>query len=140
MGVTPGLMARRIGSEDRARLEQLAPEGPDGEETLFADSPMIAPRLLKGAGRLSKDATVYMTAPDKNGTPSLPKRNGPKGLLPSTWLKRTLRVQYVDGFGAAVEKSGILLDFYPAGPVLNVGGAKTLLAWERLVLCELVED
>jgi hypothetical protein len=29
---------------------------------------------------------------------------------------------------------------YPAGPVLNVGGAKTLISWDRLVLCELVED
>ena len=27
-----------------------------------------------------------MTKPDSNGTPSLPKRAGPKGLLPSTWL------------------------------------------------------
>jgi hypothetical protein len=81
-----------------------------------------------------------MTRPDKNGTPSLPKRTGPKGLLSSTWMQRTLRVQYVDGFGAAVETSGTLLDLYPAGPILNVGGAKTLLCWERLVLCELVND
>jgi hypothetical protein len=81
-----------------------------------------------------------MTAPDKNGAPALPKRAGHKGLLPSTWLERTLRVQYVDGFGAAVETSGTLLDLYPAGPVLNLAGAKTLLSWDRLVLCELVED
>ncbi len=33
-----------------------------------------------------------------------------------------------------------LLDLYPAGPVLNVAGAKTLICWERLVLCDLVED
>jgi hypothetical protein len=30
--------------------------------------------------------------------------------------------------------------YCPAGPVLNIGGAKTLLSWDRLVLCELVED
>jgi hypothetical protein len=89
---------------------------------------------------VTEEMGVYLSAPSENGEASLPKRNGPKGLLPSTWLKRTLRVQYVDGFGAGVETSGILLDFYPAGPVLNVGGAKTLLTWERLVLCELVED
>ena len=35
--------------------------------------------------------------------------------------------------------TGTLLDLYPAGPVLNMGGAKTLIAWDRLVLCELVE-
>ncbi len=28
-GVTPGLMARHIGPDGRARLEQLAPEGPE---------------------------------------------------------------------------------------------------------------
>jgi hypothetical protein len=42
--------------------------------------------------------------------------------------------------GAGVAISGTLLDLYPAGPVLNMGGAKTLIAWDRLVLCELVED
>jgi len=81
-----------------------------------------------------------MTAPDSNGTPALPKHQRPKGLLPSTWLERTLKVAYVDAFGAGVETSGTLLDLYPAGPVLNVAGAKTLICWERLVLCELVED
>jgi hypothetical protein len=53
-----------------------------------------------------------MTAPDANGQPSLPKRTAPKGLLPSTWLERTL----------------------------NVAGARTLISWDRLVLCELVGD
>jgi hypothetical protein len=37
-----------------------------------------------------------MTRPDANGAPSLPKRGGPKGLLPSTWLDRTLKVEYTD--------------------------------------------
>ncbi len=81
-----------------------------------------------------------MTRPDVNGTPSLPKRTGPKGLLPSTWLARTLKLEYVDAFGVGQATSGILLDLYPAGPVLSMGGAKTLICWERLVICELVED
>jgi len=81
-----------------------------------------------------------MTAPTVDGQPSLPKRTGPKGLLPSTWLERTLKLEYVDGFGVGQATSGTLLDLYPAGPVLNIGGAKTLLSWDRLVLCELVED
>jgi hypothetical protein len=46
----------------------------------------------------------------------------------------------VDGFGVGQERSGTLLDLYPAGPVLNISGAKTVICWERLVLCELVED
>jgi hypothetical protein len=81
-----------------------------------------------------------MARPDVNGTPSLPKRAGPKGLLPSTWLERTLKVEYVDGSGVGQATSGTLLDLYPAGPVLSLNGAKTLLSWDRLVLCELVED
>lgn len=47
-----------------------------------------------------------MTRPDVNGTPSLPKRAGPKGLLPSTWLERTLKLEYVDGFGVDQATSG----------------------------------
>jgi hypothetical protein len=81
-----------------------------------------------------------MTRPDVNGTPSLPKRSAPKGLLPSTWLERTVRVLYTDCYGSGQETTGTLLDLYPAGPVLNIGGVKTLLSWDRLVLCELVED
>ena len=83
---------------------------------------------------------LAMTRPDVNGTPALPKRSAPKGLLPSTWLERTLKVAYVDADGMGVETSGTLLDFYPAGPVLHIAGAKTLICWERLVLCELQED
>ncbi len=80
-----------------------------------------------------------MTAPDANGHIHV-KRVAPKGLMPSTWLNHTLRIQYVDGSGVGVETSGTLLDLFPAGCVLNIKGAKTLLCWERLVLCELVED
>jgi hypothetical protein len=83
---------------------------------------------------------LAMTRPDANGTPALPKRAAPKGLLPSTWLQRTLKVAYTDCYGGGQETSGTLLDFYPAGPVLSIAGAKTLICWERLVLCELVED
>ncbi len=81
-----------------------------------------------------------MTAPDRNGAPTLPRRVSPKGMLPSTWLERTLRVQYTDAYGAGVETSGILLDIFPAGAILSIKGAKTCLSWDRLVLCELVED
>ncbi len=81
-----------------------------------------------------------MTRPESNGTPALPKRTGPKGLLPSTWLERTLRVSYVDCHGAGQETAGTLLDVYPFGPVLSLNGAKALIGWDRLTLVELVED
>jgi hypothetical protein len=88
---------------------------------------------------VSEETAVYMTAPDKNGTPALPKRSAPKGLLPSTWLKRHLRLEYVV-CGQLRETTGTLLDVYPAGPVLNAGGARTLIAWETVAVVELVED
>jgi hypothetical protein len=81
-----------------------------------------------------------MTAPTVDGQPFLPKRRGPKGLLPSTWITRTLKVAYTDCYGGGQETSGTLLDLYPAGPILNIGGARTMLSWDRLVWCELVED
>jgi len=81
-----------------------------------------------------------MARPDVNGTPSLPKRAAPKGLLPSTWMNRTLRVAYTDCHGAGVETSGTLLDLYPAGPVLSLNGANALINWDRLAVVELVED
>jgi hypothetical protein len=76
----------------------------------------------------------------ENGQPSLPKRTGPKGMLPSTWLNRSLKIEYVDGHGAGCETTGTLLDYFPAGPILNMGGAKILICWDRLVLCELIND
>jgi hypothetical protein len=91
---------------------------------------------------------VTETIDHRNGAPVaitpdskvLPRRPAAKGMLPSTWANRTLRVQYVDGFGVGQETSGTLLDLFPAGPVLNIKGAKTCLSWDRLVLAELVED
>ncbi len=81
-----------------------------------------------------------MTRPDVNGTPSLPRRSGPKGLLPSTWLERPLKVAYVDASGRGVETSGILLDLYPFGMVVNIKGAKTCLSWDAVRVVELIED
>jgi hypothetical protein len=94
---------------------------------------------VKGEHELT-EILEAMTAPDVNGQPSLSKRTGPKGLLASTWLERTLKVEYTDCYGAGQQTSGTLLDVFPAGPVLNIGGAKTLISWDRLVLCEMVED
>ena len=81
-----------------------------------------------------------MTRPDANGTPALPKRAAPKGLLPSTWLQRTLQVSYVGADGAGVETRGTLLDLYPFGPVLSLSGEKTALSWDCLRAVTLVND
>jgi hypothetical protein len=81
-----------------------------------------------------------MTRPDVNGTPALPKRAAPKGLLPSTWLESTLKVAYVDADGMGVETSGTLLDLYPFGPVLSLSGEKTALSWDCLRAVTLIND
>jgi hypothetical protein len=70
-------------------------------------------------------------------------RNGmapTKGMLPSTWVGRGVRLEYVDAYESAQETSGILLDIYPVGPILSLGGAKTCLSWDRVVFIELMED
>jgi hypothetical protein len=100
----------------------------------------IASRHQRRRERSVTEILDAMSRPDVNGTPSLPKRAGPKGLLPSTWLQRTLKVAYTDCHGSGVETSGTLLDTFPAGPILSLNGAKTLISWDRLALAELIED
>lgn len=60
--------------------------------------------------------------------------------MPSTWLERTLRFEYVGANGVASTATGTLVDLYPVGPILSIGGRKTLIGWDRLALVELVED
>lgn len=59
--------------------------------------------------------------------------------LPSTWLGRSMRVAYADG-GATVETTGVLLDVYPIGPILDLSGEKTLIPWGYLASLSLVND
>ena len=69
-----------------------------------------------------------------------PKRNGRRGMLPSAWLSREVRLEYLGAGGQGLSTSGTLLDWYPCGPILNVAGARTLVAWDRICLVELVGD
>jgi hypothetical protein len=80
------------------------------------------------------------TKPGANGEAPLPKRSGPKGLLPSTWLERSVRVAYTDAYGGGAETSGVLLDVYPFGPILSLDGIKTAISWDVVRLVELVND
>ena len=86
-------------------------------------------------------AELARTIPSTNGAEApVPRRAGTRGLLPSTWLNRRLRVEYVDADGRGARTDGVLLDWCGAGPLVLIAGGKTLLSWDRLVLCELVED
>jgi hypothetical protein len=86
------------------------------------------------------DQETLTTKPSTNGDKPLPKRKVPKGLLPLSWTQRTVKVSYRDAFDNGVETSGTLLELYPFGPVFNLNGAMTLLAWERIALIELQPD
>jgi hypothetical protein len=60
--------------------------------------------------------------------------------LPSTWLNRTLRVQYRNAFDEGVETSGVLAGLFPFGMILNIASARTVIAWDCVRVVELVED
>ncbi len=87
----------------------------------------------------SIDVSELVTKPPTNGERPLPRRQ-PKGLLPGTWVGRTLRLEYLDAWGAGATTDATLLELYPFGPVLSIDGAKTALSWDRLVLAELTDD
>ncbi len=89
---------------------------------------------------MTEEMGVYMTAPTTNGDKPLPKRAGARSMVPTTWIDRTIRLEYVGAAGDARETTATFLDWTPVGLLLNIAGAKSLLAWERLVLCELQED
>jgi hypothetical protein len=89
---------------------------------------------------VTEDLGVYMTAPTSNGDKPLPRRVGTRTMLPLSWMQRELRVSYVAADGSGQETSGTLLDWCPVGPVLLISGARTVLAWDRLVLVELAGD
>jgi hypothetical protein len=95
---------------------------------------------LKGLDLTIEDTTIYMTAPTTNGDPPLPKRAGTRSMVPTTWLARSVRIEFVGAAGDARETQATLLDWCPVGLLLSIAGAKTLLAWERVVICELIED
>ncbi len=65
---------------------------------------------------------------------------GGRGLLPSTWVGRPVRLAYVDVYGTGVETSGTLLDWTAFGAVFNLAGGRVVIAWDRVVMLELVDD
>ena len=86
---------------------------------------------------MTEQITEAMTAPDRNGRPALPRRNGSKGIIPTSWQGRTIRVAYIDVDGVGQETSATLLDSFPFGPVLNIAGSRTLVSWDAIRLIEL---
>jgi hypothetical protein len=80
------------------------------------------------------------TVPKTNGDAPLPRRAGARTMLPSTWISRSVRLEYVGVGGQLQETSATLLDWCGMGPVFNIGGARTVLSWDVVTVIELVED
>jgi hypothetical protein len=85
----------------------------------------------------SVSTSEAMTAPDVGGRPALPKRNGARGMVPTTWLSRAVRIEYTDAEGGAVSTSATLLDWCGLGVVINSKGARCIVAWDRIAIIEL---
>ena len=84
--------------------------------------------------------TEMTTTPSANGEAPLPRRT-PRGLLPSTWVSRSVRVEYTDGSGGAASTTGALVEYFPFGPVLrSAEGGKLAPSWDAIRLIELQED
>jgi hypothetical protein len=89
---------------------------------------------------LTEVLQAAMTPPTTNGDAPMPRRVGARTMLPGSWVSRSVRIAYVDAYGSGQETTAALLDWCSMGPVFSLAGAKTLISWDRLVLCELVED
>jgi hypothetical protein len=83
-----------------------------------------------------------VSAPVAVGTDAklLPQRQSPRGMLPASWIGRTLKVEYIDARGNAQTTSGKYLDHCGAGLTLGSYGMRMVVAWERVVVYELVPD
>jgi hypothetical protein len=86
------------------------------------------------------ETTDLYTIPKTNGDAPLPRRAGARTMLPASWISRAVKIEYVGAGGEMQQTSATLLDWCGMGPVFNLGGARTVVGWDRLVICELTED
>jgi hypothetical protein len=70
----------------------------------------------------------------------LPRRVAARSMLPSTWMGRSLRVEYVGADGKGQKTSGTYHDHCGTGIVLRAHGTRMIFSWDRIVLAELVAD
>jgi hypothetical protein len=60
--------------------------------------------------------------------------------LPSTWIRRSLRIEYEVG-GEVASTTGALVETNDVGLILrNQDGDRFLLPWSRLIMAELIAD
>jgi hypothetical protein len=85
------------------------------------------------------EADVATTAPGWGDAP-LPKRNGPRGLLPVSWTGREITLEYTGADGRAESHRCTLLDWCGLGVVVNLAGARTIISWDHVALIELASN
>ena len=74
---------------------------------------------------MAGDLGYTTTAPSTNGDKLLPKRAGMRTMLPSAWIGKTIRLEYI-GAADAPEISATFLDWTPVGLLLNIAGGEDL--------------
>ena len=85
-------------------------------------------------------AELARTTPSSNGEAPLPRR-GPKGLLPSTWLDRSVRVEYINANAEGVTLTGSLTELFAFGLIVRSSeGDRLAVSWDRVTLVELLDD
>ena len=88
---------------------------------------------------MTEETDLY-TVPQTNGDAPLPRRAGARTMLPSSWISRAVKIEYIGAAGELQQTTATLLDWCGAGPIFNIGGARTVVGWDRLALVELQED
>ncbi len=75
---------------------------------------------------MAEDLGYTTTAPSTNGDKLLPKRAGMRTMLPSAWIGKTIRLEYIGAATDAREISATFLDWTPVGLLLNIAGGEDL--------------
>jgi hypothetical protein len=75
---------------------------------------------------VAEDLGYTTTAPSTNGDKLLPKRAGVRTMLPSAWIDKTIRLEYIGAATDAPEISTTFLDWTLVGLLLNIAGGEDL--------------
>jgi hypothetical protein len=86
------------------------------------------------------NAPSVVTAPSMDEHAPLPKRDGPRTMIPLTWLGWKALVEYTTPDGKGVSTSATLLDWCGLGIICAIAGARSIVAWNAIRIVELRGD
>ena len=78
------------------------------------------------------ESKTEMATPASYDDTPLPRRQVPKGMLPGSWMNRSLKIDYLSADGAGTPTRGTLLDWLSTEPYLSVDGVRTIIAWDAI--------